>query len=115
MYVCVLLSPSLLSWNCFCPTLPTRDKRTNMVKLETRIPAGFIGGLTALIPQVRALQSVCVGGCPRVGCTGDTASGWHLCCTSVQHAECLSQATLLATIHLSTPYLFPLSLCRLLV
>jgi hypothetical protein len=24
-----------------------------MVKLETRIPAGFIGGLTALIPQVR--------------------------------------------------------------
>lgn len=34
------------------PALPARDKRTNMMKLETRIPAGFIGGLTALIPQV---------------------------------------------------------------
>jgi hypothetical protein len=30
-----------------------RDKRTGVTKLETRIPAGFIGGVTALIPQVR--------------------------------------------------------------
>jgi hypothetical protein len=27
-----------------------------MTKLETRIPAGFIGGLTALIPQVVLLS-----------------------------------------------------------
>jgi hypothetical protein len=30
-----------------------RDKRTGVTKLETRIPAGFIGGVTQLIPQVR--------------------------------------------------------------
>lgn len=34
----------------------TRDKRTGMTKLETRIPAGFIGGLTALVPQVAGVN-----------------------------------------------------------
>lgn len=33
-----------------------KDKRTNMMKLETRIPAGFIGGLTALVPQVAGVN-----------------------------------------------------------
>ncbi|WIA13774.1 hypothetical protein OEZ85_007324 [Tetradesmus obliquus] len=32
------------------------DKRTGVVKLETRIPAGFIGGMTALIPQVAGVN-----------------------------------------------------------
>jgi hypothetical protein len=31
-----------------------------MMKLETRIPAGFIGGLTALIPQVWLCLWLCV-------------------------------------------------------
>lgn len=30
------------------------DSKTSLVKLETRIPAGFIDPLTAMIPQVRA-------------------------------------------------------------
>ncbi|WIA33922.1 hypothetical protein OEZ86_007020 [Tetradesmus obliquus] len=33
-----------------------KDKRTGVVKLETRIPAGFIGGMTALIPQVAGVN-----------------------------------------------------------
>eukprot|EP00877_Chromochloris_zofingiensis_P009259 jgi/Chrzof1/4587/Cz14g19090.t1 len=32
------------------------DKRTRMTKLETRIPAGFIGGVTTLIPQVKGFN-----------------------------------------------------------
>ncbi|KAF8057118.1 Dml [Scenedesmus sp. PABB004] len=33
-----------------------KDRRTGITKLETRIPAGFIGGLTALIPQVAGVN-----------------------------------------------------------
>lgn len=100
--------PSLLTCQniCFCcPTSTTpRDKRTNMVKLETRIPAGFIGGLTALIPQVCVHYKVCVweGGLTYHRCVhyivcvwagGGGTLGWAaqvtlgfwlaLCCTSV--------------------------------
>lgn len=32
------------------------DQRTNMVKLETRIPAGFLQGLSALVPQASGLN-----------------------------------------------------------
>lgn len=32
------------------------DARTGLVKLETRIPAGFLGGVTALIPQVAGMN-----------------------------------------------------------